>query len=226
VFRFATLFVCLLLFCGCGREETQVIRVAVASNFVETAQLLEQAYEMKSGKEVQLIIGSTGKLIAQISQGAPFDVFLSADSSRAEALLRPSALYAIGRAALWGLQGDPMLTLRGNQYQKIALANPKHAPYGMVSLKALEGVVDKDKIVYGENVRQVYHMVKSGAVDLGCVAWPQVAHEVEGSVHVLDDALEVEQRMVLLSEKGRTFYNYVLSNNGRLMIQSRGYQLP
>ena len=225
--RYAYFIFSLLLISGCKRDESTLLRVAVASNFIETAKLIKQAYEADSGQEIQLISGSTGKLIAQISQGAPFDVFLSADSVRAEALRdRQTALYAIGRAVLWCPQGDPAVMILNNQYQKMALANPKHAPYGMVAMQVLKEDVDLSKVVYAENVRQVHHLVKSGAVDLGCVAWSQVMDEPESSISILEDASDVQQRMVLLSEKGQSFYNYILSEKGRRIIQSGGYTLP
>lgn len=171
------------------------ITVAVASNFAGTLEELVENYK-SNGDEIVIVSGATGKLTAQIVEGAPFDIFLSADDEAPRVLVREGRAvgeteftYAIGKLALWS--ADPGLVsangeevLRGGNFRKLAYANPKVAPYGVAAettLRAL-GLFDilQGKIVTGENIGQAFSMIASGGAELGFVALSQVLGSEEG----------------------------------------------
>lgn len=159
-------------------------RVAVAANFAAPIKAITAAFEKDSIHTIQLSIGSSGKLFAQIQNGAPYDVMLSADSTKPEKLVQSGLAvaesrftYAIGRLVLWhthNLQAKRLLET-GN-YSRLAIANPRLAPYGKAARETLKhlNLTDPDKIVSGENISQTYRFVASGNADLGFVALSQV----------------------------------------------------
>ncbi|WP_118138706.1 molybdate ABC transporter substrate-binding protein [Oceanicella sp. SM1341] len=167
-----------------ARAETAL--VAVAANFAGVAGELSEMYGAASGDEVTLTIGSTGKLFAQIGEGAPFDAMLSADAATPRKLEEAGQgvegsrfTYAIGRLALWspeegriGEDGAAALTDAGLRH--VAIANPELAPYGAAAREALQGMGLWDtlqpKIVMGQNIGQTHSMVASGAAETGFVA--------------------------------------------------------
>ena len=164
--------------------------VAVASNFAVPAREIATAFAAETGYQAIISTGSSGKLFAQIAQGAPFDLFLSADRAHAEKLLNSGKAvagsnftYAIGQLALYSK--DPNLVdtqgkiLNNSQHLKnIAIANPKLAPYGIAAIEAMKklGVYEslKPKLVMGENIAQTFHFVNSGNAALGFVAFSQL----------------------------------------------------
>lgn len=174
--------------------------VAVSSNFAEVMQELEAVFEQESEHELTLVAGSTGKLYAQISHGAPFDLFLAADQERPR-LIEEAGLavddtrftYAVGRLVLWSpaadhIAQDGAAVLRRADFRKLAMANPALAPYGAAARETLEklGLYERlrERIVVGENVGQAYAMVATGNAELGFVAMSQVVsprHRVSGS---------------------------------------------
>ncbi|OIP86406.1 MAG: molybdate ABC transporter substrate-binding protein [Rhodobacterales bacterium CG2_30_65_12] len=159
---------------------------AVAANFAEAAEALAPLFHAATGHDLQITTGSTGKLYAQIGEGAPFDVFLSADAATPERLVaegkavQGSAFsYAVGRLTLWsanpariGRDGRAALTDEGLRF--VAIANPDLAPYGLAAREALQNLgvwqVLQSKIVMGQNIGQTNSMVASGAAELGFVA--------------------------------------------------------
>jgi len=180
----AVLLVVLLL-ASCGWAEEIVI--AAAADLNQVLPLIAEQFERDSGNRVKLSFGSSGNFFAQIQNGAPFDVFFSADidfPKRLEAagLTEPGSLYeyAVGKIALWVPNGSGLDVGRGTsalldpQVRKIAIANPVHAPYGKAAVAALqhEQLYDrvKDKLVLGENISQTFELVHSGNADVGIVA--------------------------------------------------------
>lgn len=167
------------------------LRVAVASNFAATLSLLAESFEARTGHTMRASVGSTGKLYAQIVNGAPFDVLLAADAHR-PTLLEQSGnavagtrfTYARGRLVLWsndpGLGADDCLAALEEQKGKVAIANPNVAPYGAAAQATLRELdlwdVVKQRLVTGENVAQVLHFVSSGNARLGFVAEAQLAN--------------------------------------------------
>lgn len=239
------LFLASLLAPGIGSAETA--RIAVATNFVATAEDLARAYGDESGHQIDLIAGATGKLYAQIAAGAPFDAFLSADRSTPAKLMDDGAAladtgftYAIGRLALWSADPardlrDPLAALATARH--VALANPDLAPYGQAAVETMRALglpPDLDgRLVIGENIGQAQTMVATGAADLGFVAASGLGAEASGNHWLVPDELHspLEQDAVLLSHgatnaAARGFLDYLQGEPARRVIAQAGYGLP
>ena len=166
------------------------VSAAVAANFLLPLRSIAPAFEKETGHRVRIVSGSTGKLYAQIKQGAPFDVFFAADAKRPELLVEEGLAvsgsrftYAVGRLVLWSadaalVSGDAERTLKNGSFRHLAVANPKTAPYGRAAQEALaklglwEGM--RPLLVRGENISQTFQFVVSGNAELGFVALSQV----------------------------------------------------
>ncbi|GAB3935600.1 molybdate ABC transporter substrate-binding protein [Larkinella terrae] len=224
----------------------QKIRVAVAANAQFVMEKLQAGFEKKTGREVETIVSSSGKLTTQIQNGAPFDVFLSADMSYPEAVFQAGLsetkpkIYAYGLLVLWTRSGlDPsrgLSVLNDKAVVKIAVANPKTAPYGTVAVdvltkqKLLTGL--QPKIVYGESIAQVNQYLISGAVDAGFTAKSVVLEPMlkdKGRWADVKGAEPIAQGVVLLKnakEGSRAFYDYLFTPEARAIFRQYGYQLP
>lgn len=222
------------------------VRAAVASNFTQVAKLLAKGFEGTTGNRLVLSFGSTGKLYTQIVQGAPFDVFLAADAKRPERLVRegkadPNSLrtYAVGTLVLWSPKADLIdregTVLNAGSFARIAMANPKTAPYGVAAEETLRkmGVLDalRPKIVQGDNIGQTFQFVMTGNVDLGLVAGSQAIQQKSGSRWMVPESLHspLVQKVVMLSGAGnkiasRAFLDYLRSMESRKLIESFGYR--
>jgi len=188
--RLAVVAIALVALLPAASRASQVT-VAVATNFARPMATLAPAFEAGSGHELILVLGSTGKLYAQITHGAPFDVLLAADAARParlaeEGLAEPESqfTYAIGRLVLWspdpGMIGaDCRATLAAGRFRHLAIANPALAPYGAAARDVLQmlGVWQEvqPKLVRGENIGQAFQLVASGNAELGFVALAQLA---------------------------------------------------
>ena len=164
------------------------VTIAAASDLNFAFKELVQAFENKTGDHVKLSLGSSGNFFSQIQNGAPYDLYFSADIRYPQKLINSGQgvaeslyTYAIGRIVLWvPVQSNVLVQQRGleslldGSIKKIAIANPKHAPYGRAAVAALEkaGLYErvKDRLVYGENVSQAAQFVESGAADAGIIA--------------------------------------------------------
>lgn len=215
--------------------------VAVASNFFYSSQQLAEDFAAQTGHELKLSAGSTGQHYAQIVSGAPFDLFLAADSRR-PALLEAEGrgvagsrqTYALGQLVLWGTQPLPELESIG-QLQRLAIANPRLAPYGEAAMQVLGSLPGESAptLVMGENVSQAFQFVATGAVPAGLVSLAQLKQLPDGNQgyhrripsHLYPD---IEQQMILLSQNpvAHAFYQYLLSDRGRQQIEDAGYRLP
>ena len=223
------------------------ITVAVASNFLTTAQDISAAYSAQTGHEVALVHGSTGKLFAQIVAGAPYDVFLSADAARPERLAQAGRVaetgikpYAIGHLALvHGSSTGPgslneILTRPG---LRIAVADPAIAPYGAAArdvLREFRGEEWRRNLVYGESVGQAFAFVATGNADAGLVALSQ-AMTYQGDLWSLTvpDELHapIRQDAALLkraenSEAARAFLEFLGGEFTREILLAQGYEVP
>jgi len=223
--------------------------VAVATNFSEVAQKLSLEFEQEHRHDIILTAGSTGKLYAQITNGAPFDLLLAADSERpmlleksGKAVAGTRTVYAIGRLTLWSAGSDPARplgrdTLEKGEFRSLAIANPKLAPYGAAAKQTLQSLglweLLEHKIVMGENIGQTYAMVATHNVELGLVALsyarsprndlPGRRWDVPADLHV-----PVRQEAVLLShgaenEAARAFLDYLATESAKATITSFGY---
>lgn len=169
--------------------QTSDVRVAVAANFTAPMRQIAQNFERDTGHRALLSFGSTGALYAQIRNGAPFDVFLSADDTTPARLISEGTgvagsafVYAQGRLMLWsatpGLVDGRGDVLKTGNFERLALANPRLAPYGAAAVQTMErlGLADalRPRWVQGENIAQVHQFVASGNAPLGFVALSQV----------------------------------------------------
>lgn len=242
------LLVVLSLFASCASSAE--ITVAVASNFTHTIKILVDCFEDETGAEVRVVSGSSGKLYAQISHGAPFDIFLSADQTKPEVLVASEEVvadsqftYAVGALALWSARTS-LIDGKGNilkhgEFHKLALANPKLAPYGKAAVEVLKnlGLADetRGKWVQGENISQTYQFVATGNADLGFVALSQLKGDKsrpEGSTWVVPKHLysPIRQDAVLLkrgdtNETARAFMTFLRSEKARRVIGSTDYNV-
>lgn len=222
--------------------------VAVASNFSVAIDEIAAQFTTDTGHRVRLIPASTGKLHAQIVNGAPFDVFLAADSDRPQRLEASGAAvpgtrftYAIGELVLWSRQrADCRGALDDPGGMRIAIANPATAPYGAAAREFLQqaGLWDsvKPRLVIGESISQALQFVASGNAQLGFIASSQLrapslpdatcTWPVPTALHA-----PIEQQAILL-QRGRDkagaqrFLHFLRSDSGRVIIERHGYRLP
>lgn len=227
------------------------LTVAVASNFTAAMKEIAAEFEKASGHRVKLAFGSSGKFYAQIKNGAPFQVFFSADTAKPTALERDGLAvpgsrftYAEGSLALWSadpaLVDDRTSVLKRGQFRKLALANPKLAPYGQAAVEVLRNLdleeTTRAKWVQGENIAQTYQFVATGNADLGFVALSQVVRGgrvKEGSAWIVPGDLysAIRQDAVLLqrgaeSDGAAEFLQFVRGEKARAIIESYGYRFP
>jgi molybdate transport system substrate-binding protein len=218
--------------------------VAVAANFTDAANEIAEVFKEKTGHEAILSFGSTGQLYTQITQDAPFEVFLAADDERParavdEGFAVPDSqfTYAIGRSVLWSknpnlVQGEA--TLKNGDFTKIAIANPETAPYGAAAVQVMQalGVYDQlePKIVQGNNIAQTFQFVETENAELGFVALSQVIGDTEGSRwEVPTDLYEpIRQDAVLLekggdSEAAKGFLEFLQGPEAAAIIEKFGY---
>lgn len=223
------------------------IMVAVAANFTAPFNRLATEFEKDSGHKLVASFGSTGKFYAQIRNGAPFEVLLAADDETPAKLVKEGAAvagspfsYAIGKLVLWsakpGVVDAKGEVLRGNSFQRLALADPKLAPYGAASVEVMKklGVYDglAPRLVTGETLAQVYQFVGSGNSELGFVALSQVLKDgrIDGSSWVVPAALHtpIRQDAVLLNPgQGKAgplaLLKYLQGAKAQALIKSFGY---
>lgn len=235
----------LVMSCQDDSHHKKSITIAVASNFKEAAEAISRAYEAETGRSVILVSGSTGKLSAQIQLGAPFDIFLSADSHAPRHLAEigyaredTQFTYALGRLALHSHSPNFVIPQKGfpalDLIQHMAIANPKLAPYGRASRETLEALGHwetlKGKIVRGENIAQTWHFVSSGNAELGLVAASQLLNTENGSTWLVPSNLHapIEQDAILIHDtlEARQFLSFLKSQASRDLIKSYRYDLP
>ncbi len=234
----------------CTAVQAADVSVAVAANFSAPAQKLAQAFEQDSGHRLRLSPGSTGSLYAQIRNGAPFQVLLAADDATPFKLEQEGLgiagtrmTYATGRLALWsrqaGLVDAQGALLRSPQLQRLAVANPRLAPYGAAAWEAMTnlGVLAdlQPRLVQGDNIAQTYQFVATGNAQAGFVALSQVLQDGqlrEGSLWRVPQTLHtpLRQDAVLLkpgqdSAAARALLAYLRSDKARTIIRSFGYEL-
>jgi len=232
----------------------QMPTVAAASDLQFALEEVQALFTAETGQRVQLVFGSSGNLYRQIVEGAPFQMFLSADEIYAEQLaaqgLTPNAgaLYAIGRLALMAPAGSPLQvdsTLNGlrealaqGQIRRFAIANPEHAPYGQRAEEALRhvGLWDalQGTLVLGENVSQAAQFATSGNAQGGIIAYslalaPNVARLGNSALLPEEWHAPLRQRMILMNTASpvvEAFYSYLQQAPARAIMQRFGFTLP
>lgn len=229
-------------------EAHEGLTIAAASDLSGALREIAAAFEAETGVKAVTSFGSTGMLARQIAEGAPFDVFLSADEGYVKDLNRGGfvlsesiRVYAYGSLAIvvsgaLGLDIKDISGLAGASVKKIAIANPGHAPYGRAAVEALkkEGVWEgvKDKIVYGENVRHALQFVQTGDAQAGLVA-VSIANVLGVKVYPLDEGTHkpiVQTGAILRGTKNAAaagrFLNYLAFGKGRAALLKYGFRLP
>ena len=226
--------------------EAATVNAAVATNFTKVATDLAGRFEAKTGNDVELSFGATGALYTQITQAAPFDLFLSADDKRTKTAIKDGFgvdgtdfTYAVGKVVLYSptidvSKGDEVL--KANAFQHIAIADPKAAPYGAAGVAVLEKLglttAVTPKIVTGENITQTQQFVDSGSAELGFVALSQVVGKPATQVWLppQEDYPPIKQNAVLLkhgesNDAARAFLEYLKSDEAAEAIRAAGYTL-
>jgi molybdate transport system substrate-binding protein len=219
-------------------------KVAVAANFTEPSKEIAQSFEKSTGHKLVLSFGATGQFYAQITQGAPFEVLLAADSATpAKAVTEGHAVagtaftYAIGKLVLYSKTSGQTLgeqTLKDAKFAKIAIANPATAPYGAAGMEVLKalGVLDavQPKIVQGTNIAQTFQFIDTGNAEVGFVALSQVAFAAGGSRWLVPSNLYngIAQDAVLLkqgagNEAAKAFLAYLQTPEAIKVIEKFGY---
>ncbi|MGB1804758.1 MAG: molybdate ABC transporter substrate-binding protein [Candidatus Pseudothioglobus sp.] len=229
------------------------IKIAVASNFYPTMKELVTHFESitpnsDTTNNIVLISGSSGKHYAQILNGAPFDLFFSADKLRPNMLEKEEVFnnqsrftYALGKLALWSpfneyVDSDGQV-LYNDDFRFIAIANPRIAPYGIASKETLTSMNlwqdMEEKLVRGENIAQTFQFAKSGNAKLGFVSYSQILSlnsSSEGSYWLVPQSMyqPIEQQAILLKDSslGKDFLSFIKSDEALDIIKRNGYDLP
>ncbi|HNP82048.1 MAG TPA: molybdate ABC transporter substrate-binding protein [Nitrospira sp.] len=247
------LYVMLVLLCRPAIALADDIAVAAASDLQFAIKELIVEYEKQTGHHVKLSLGSSGNFYAQLQQGAPFDLYFSADigypKKLGEAgLTVPGSLYryAVGRVVLWAPKQSPvevskgLTVLRDAAVRKIAIANPKHAPYGRAAVAAMEQsqvyAEVKDRLVLGENISQAAQFIESGACDVGIIALSLAMAPVmksAGSYWLIPAEAHppLEQGAVIMKQSkqqdaARHFLQFMQSPQGQEVMTRYGFTLP
>lgn len=244
----------LILSCGLNSAlAAEEITIAAASDLNFAFKELVAEYEKTSGNRVKLTLGSSGNFYAQIQNGAPFDLYFSADIGYPQKLQEagltvPGSLYryAVGRIVLWTGNQSQLDVARGIDVlreptiKKIAIANPKHAPYGRAAVAAMEHYhvyhASKDKLILGENISQAAQFVESGACDVGIIALSLALAptmktagaywEIPASAHP-----PIEQGAVILQrskhqDAAKQFLDFVKGQTGQEVMTRYGFTVP
>ena len=244
---------CLFVITGVNRSVAGEIAIAAASDLNFAFKEIVAEYEKTTGNRVKLTLGSSGNFFAQIQNGAPFDLYFSADIAyplklEEVGLTVPGSLYqyAVGRIVLWTGHESHIDVTQGFEalceptVKKIAIANPKHAPYGRAAVAAMEHaqVYDrvKDKLVLGENISQAAQFVESGAADVGFIALSlALAPPMQAAGHYWEIPADahppIEQGVVMLmggknQESAKAFLSFIQGAEGQTIMTRHGFIVP
>ena len=224
--------------------QAETVNVAVAANFTAVAEEIAALFAAQTEHEVQLSFGSTGQLYAQITQSAPYDVFLAADNDRPGIAIEngfgvadSDFVYAVGRLVLYGPGRDMSLgeAALSEPFEFLSIGNPETAPYGAAAMETLAalGLVEavEGRIVTGENITQALQFVESGNAELGFVAASQVIGQED--VWLVPEELHepIEQGAVLLTHgadnpAATEFIAFLRGPEAVALIEEAGYTVP
>jgi len=229
-----------------AQAQAAVTHVAVAANFTEPAKEIANLFKQKTGNEAVLIFGASGAFYTQITHGAPFEVFLSADTERPQAAIKSGFAvadsrftYAIGKLVLWSRVVDVTngeAALKAASFSRLSIANPVAAPYGAAAIETVKalGVYDalKPKIVQGNSIAQAFQFVDTKNAELGFIALSQLYGVSGGTRWDVPQHLytPIRQDAVLLktgadSEASKAFLAFLKGPEARAVIERYGYAL-
>jgi molybdate transport system substrate-binding protein len=227
-----------------GPAEAAKTNVAVAANFTEPARAIAARFREKTGHEAVLIFGASGAFFTQITHDAPFDVFLSADDERPRLAVEQGFAvpdsrftYAIGKLVLWSRVldvTDGKAALSAGKFSKLAIANPKSAPYGAAAVETMKALSMFDalrsKLVQGNSISQAFQFVDTRNAELGFVALAQLHGVAAGTQWLVPENLHtpIRQDAVLLKrgandEASKAFLTFLKGPEARAIIKSFGY---
>ena len=248
--KYINLFFLILALAGCNKPSDKII-VATAANVQYVMADLKAAFEKETGKEIVIVVSSSGKLTSQIREGAPFDVFVSADSKYPREIYakgggsEPPRVYALGSLVLWSMKiGKSELEpeyLKTANVSKVAIPNPKLAPYGEAAMQVLEKLNLKDlvepKLVFGESISQTAQYITTGSAEAGFNALSIVLSpemKDKGNWVLIDSSLytPIEQAAILLNhsddspkkETSKKFYDFLYSEKAKSILKKYGYK--
>ncbi len=234
---------------SCQQKNTDELTIATAANMQFAMKALVKEFTQKTNIECELVISSSGKLTAQIIEGAPYDVFVAANMKYPEAVYKkgfaanPPKVYAQGNLVLWSTSDSVTVSLSAltvANIKHIALANPKTAPYGVAALEVINHnqLFDsiKDKLVYGESIAQTNQFITSQSAQIGftsmsTVLSPQMINK--GKWIELDNSIysPIEQGAVIIKHNGKdganaqNFYNFLFSKEAQRVLKEYGYSV-
>ena len=224
------------------------VQIAVASNFMAPAKEIASAFTAKTGHQTNLSFGPSGQIYVQITHGAQFEVFLSADKERPQqaekdgfSIYGTRFTYAVGRLVLYStrpgfVDANGKVLARGD-FEHLAIADPTVAPYGLAAVESLGklGLYDrlKPKVVQGSSIAQTFQFVQTGAAQVGFVAQSQVINRPDGSRWIVPATLHspIDQQAVLLktganNPAAKAFMTFLKSPAARAIIRRYGYETP
>lgn len=229
-------------------KNKQVLHLATAANFAPALKVIIKDFESKyPNAKVIMTMASSGKIYSQIMQGAPFDIFFSADIQRPKLLEKSGKIlpgsrktYAIGQLLLWSRNPDLLKNVSDWQlikFRKMAIANPKLAPYGAAAMQTIakKSLLSQweSKLVLGENISQAFHFVETGNADVGFISRSQyvdLPDSRKGSTVEIPQNLydPIEQQFVVMQDKVviKDFLNHMQTDQIKKIILKFGFQLP
>lgn len=245
-FRFAQAAFALILAAVSAPAIAATTHVAVAANFAEPAREIAALFQQKTGDEAVIITGASGAFFTQITHGAPFEVFLSADDERPRlaveqgfAVADSRFTYAIGKLVLWSRVVDVTKgeeVLKAGAFTRLSIANPASAPYGAAAVETMKslGVWDalQPKVVQGNSIAQAFQFIDTRNAELGFVALAQLYGNKEGTRWLVPEKLHpvIRQDAVLLKTgaddaTAKAFLAFLKTPESRAIIQRYGYAL-
>jgi molybdate transport system substrate-binding protein len=246
----ASVAILALAACKSSAPVTSEIKVAAASDLAQAFPELGAAFEAKTKTKVTFSFGSSGLLAKQMIEGAPFDLFAAANVAFIDDTIKAGICkeetkveYALGRLVIWWKKDaaaappKSIPDLSDNRFQKIAVANPEHAPYGKAAIEALTraGVYDavKPKLVFGENIQQTFQYAQSGNADVALVSLSLATDTPSGAHLEIDAALHepIHQALAVCGDRASTqaagqFASFITSSEGRAIMRRHGFLLP
>ncbi len=247
--KFFIFFSLIFFFFSCAKDEQSKLTIATAANMQFAIKEIVQSFEKETGIACEMVISSSGKLTAQIKEGAPYDIFVSANMKYPNKLyksgftLKQPDIYAFGKLVMWSMRKDIKLSfevLEDKHIKHIAMANPKTAPYGFSAKEVLinRGIYRKieKKLVFGESVLQTNQFIASGVAEIGFTAKSVV---LSPKIKENDNWIEIDpnlyspiaQGIVILinrqeqEQKAKEFNDFLLSSKGKEILNNFGYSV-